>query len=220
MSAVSAKIFRAGMQHQIDAPLRRTAIDRRGKGRINGRNQAVLARQRRNLFQIDDSHCRIRRRLDMQELCVGPDRALVLLHVVGVDEGRFDPQLRQPLRKESDHAAINIALRHDMVARLHQRKNRSSDRGHARREQQRRIRAFQFGDGIFGGGIRGIAVARVVDVGRSGAHLLLHVGDFEGRSLIDRRGERAVLLGEAGAAVNSLGFLAELVLFHFEFSLR
>ncbi len=104
----------------------------------------------------------------------------MLLHVVGIDERGLYPELRQPLRKEPDHATVNIALRHDMVARLHQRQNRGRDRGHARREQQRHIRAFEFGDGILGGGVRGIAVARVVAVGRSGAHLLLHVGDFEG----------------------------------------
>src|ERR1019366_10122601 len=82
--------------------------------------------------------------------------------------------------------------------------------------QQRRIRALQFGNGILGNRIRGIAVARVVAVGRRGAHLLLHVGDFEGRSLIDRRGEWTVLFGEAGAAAYRLGFLTELVLLHFK----
>ncbi len=180
----------------------------------------MLARQRRNCFQIDDPHRRIRRRLDMQDLCVGPDRALVLLHVVGVDERRFDPQLRQTLREESDYAAINVALRHDMVTRLHQRQNRGRDRGHARRKQQRRIRALQFGDGILGGGVGGIAVARVVAVGRSGAHLLLHVGDFESRGLIDRSGERTVFFAEVGTAVHRLGFLAKLMLLHFEISCR
>src|ERR1017187_7308000 len=60
----------------------------------------------------------------------------------------------------------------------------------------------------------GIAVACVEAVGRNGAHLLLQVCDLEGRSLIDRRGERTVLFGQAGAAAYRLGFLTELMLFH------
>jgi len=104
----------------------------------------------------------------------------VLLDVVGVDECRLDAQLGQPRRKEPDDSAINIALRHDVVSRLHQRENRSRDRGHTGREQQGGVGAFQFGDGIFDDGIGGIAVTGVEAVGGNDAHLLLHVGGFEG----------------------------------------
>ena len=217
---MSAKIFCPRMQHQIDSPLRRTAIDGRGESRINGRDQAVFARQGCNLLQIDNPHPRIRRRLNVEDLGVGPDRTLVLRNVIGVDERGFDSQFRQPLRQEFDHAAINIALRHDVVSRLYQRQNRSGDRGHARREHERGIRAFEFGDGILGNRVRGIAVARVVAVGGSDAQLLLHVGDFEGRGLINGCGERAVLFVEARAAAYRLGFPAKLMLLHFEISCR
>src|ERR1035441_8575421 len=68
--------------------------------------------------------------------------------------------------------------------------------------------------------MRGIAVARVEAVGGGGAHLLLRVSDLEGRSLIDRRGERPVLFGEAGAAAHRLGFLTKLMLLHLRISCR
>jgi hypothetical protein len=147
-------------------------------------------------------------------LVLGRMARSVLEDVVGIDEGSFDPQPGQPLREELGDAAIDIALGHDMVAGLDQRQYRRGDRGHARRKQQCRIGAFEFGDGVFGDGTGGIAVAGVEAVGRSGADLLLQVGDFEGRSLIDRRDERPVLFGEADAAADGLGFLAELMLLH------
>ena len=128
---MSAKIFCPRMQDQIDAPFRWTAIDRRSKGGIDGRDQAVLAGQRGYLFEIDDSYRWIRWRLDMNDSSVRPDRALVLLDIIGIDKCRFNSKFRQPLRQELSHAAINVALRHDVVASLDQRKKRSGDRGHA-----------------------------------------------------------------------------------------
>src|SRR5208282_6144295 len=138
----------------------------------------------------------------------------MLLDVVCVNERCFDPELRQPLRKKLGDSAINIALRHDVIASLRERKKRSGDRGHPRREKQGGVRAFEFSDGLFGDGAGWIAIARVEAVRWGDAQLLLHVGDFKRRSLIDRGGERTVFFGKVGAAADDLGFLAEFMVFH------
>src|SRR5580698_167489 len=119
------------MQHEIDAPLPGATIDRGGEGRIDGSDQSVLAPDCRNFLEVNDTQVRIRRRFDVQKLCVRTDRSLELLQVVGVDECRLDSQIRQPGRKKLDYAAVNVTLGHDVVARLYQRKKRSGDRGHA-----------------------------------------------------------------------------------------
>src|SRR5208283_5132346 len=116
----------------------------------------------------------------------------MLLDVVCVNERCFDPELRQPLRKKLGDSAINIALRHDVIASLRERKKRSGDRGHPRREKQGGVRAFEFSDGLFGDGAGWIAIARVEAVRWGDAQLLLHVGD----------------------SADDLGFLAEFMVFH------
>ena len=66
--------------------------------------------------------------------------------------------------------------------------------------------AFEFRDGLLGDRVRGIAVARVIAVGAGDAELLVVVGDLEGRSLVDRSGQRAVLLVQIGGAAGGLRF--------------
>ena len=103
-----------------------------------------------------------------------------------------------------------------MISRFHQRENRGCDGGHARREEQRRVGAFEFRNRVLGNRVGRVAITRVVTVCRSGANLLLHVGDFEGGSLINRSHQRAILLIEVGAAAHGFGFLPEFMLCHGE----
>ena len=60
----------------------------------------------------------------------------------------------------------------------------------------------------------GIAVAGVEHVGGGRAHLLLAIRDLERGSLVDRRGERAILLVKVGAAADRFRFRVVLVFFH------
>ena len=62
--------------------------------------------------------------------------------------------------------------------------------------------------------MRRIAIARVKHVSICRAHLLLIVSNFESRSLVDRRGKRAIFLIKIGAAANRFGFWTVLMLFH------
>ncbi len=72
------------------------------KVRVNHRDQVVLpAPMAAIFFEIDDAHRRIGRRLDVQKFCVGTNRALVLLDVVGIDERGFDRQASAATAKET-----------------------------------------------------------------------------------------------------------------------
>src|SRR5882724_1839235 len=106
------------MQYEINAPLRRTAVDGRGECRVDRRNNAVFFPERRDFPEVDNLHHWISGRLNMNNLCVRPNRRRVLLDVVGVNKGSLDTKLRQPLRKKLCYATIDVALRHNVVARL------------------------------------------------------------------------------------------------------
>ena len=203
---MSAQVFRARMHHQIDAKFRRMLVDGCSKRGVDHAEQPMLFGQCRHLLEIDNAQSRIGRRLEIEKLRVRTDRPRVLLVLDGVDERGLYAHLWQPLREKFIHAAVDIALSNHMVAALHQRHDRGRDRSHARGERQRRFGAFQLGDRLLGNSVGGIAVTRVKVVAPAGAQLLIIVGDFESRGLIDRRGQRPVFLVQIRSAAHRLGF--------------
>jgi len=76
----------------------------------------------------------IGRRLQIQQLRARPDRPLVFFIGRGIDERGLDIQLGQPLREEFCHSAANIALSHDVIARLQQGQDCRGDGAHAGRK--------------------------------------------------------------------------------------
>ncbi len=206
------------MQHQIDAPLCRTAIDGRGERRINRCRHSVFPCHHRDLFQVHHPHRRIRRRLHIQQFRIRTNRPLMLPDVIRIDERRLNSKLQQPLRQKLERAAINIALRDDMISRFHKRQNRSRNRRHARRKQQRVIHAFEFRNRSLRRRIRRISISRIKTIGRRGAHLLRHVRNFKRRCLINRSRQRPVFLVEARAAAHRRSFPPQLSFFHFAVS--
>src|SRR5258707_436493 len=68
--------------------------------------------------------------------------------------------------------------------------------------------------------MRRIAIPRVEHVGIGRPRLFFQVGDFKGRSLVDRRCQRAVLFLKALAAVNRFGLLTMLMFLHMHSLIR
>ena len=211
---MSGKVFRAGVHDQINAEVCRTLIDRRSKCAVDKSDELVLPRQCNHFIQINHSQQRIGRRLQIEQAGVGLDGAGVLIVLIGGYKGGFNTKLGQPLAEELRGPAINVALGDHMVAALQQRKHRGGDGSHTGSKQQRRIGAFQFGNRFFRHGVSGIAVAGVEHVRGGSADLLIAVRNLKGGSLIDRSGQRPVLLFEVRAAANRFGLGMVLVCFH------
>jgi len=101
-----------------------------------------------------------------------------------------------------------------VIAAFQQSHNRGRDRAHPRSENQRGLDAFQLRDGFFRNRDRGIAIARVEVIGVRGPQLLVIVGDFKRRSLIDGSRQRPVFLVEVCSAAHRLGFGVMCLPFH------
>jgi len=74
----------------------------------------------------------------------------VLVVIGHVHERGLDAELGQPLGEEFRHAAVDVALRHDVIAGFQQGKNRGRDRAHARGEDAGSVGAFERGEGLLG----------------------------------------------------------------------
>src|SRR6185437_3644205 len=85
---------------------------------------------------------------------------------------------------------------------------------HAGSEEQRGIDAFEFRNRLFGNRVSGITVAGVEHVGGCGSHLLIAVGDFKSGSLVDRSGQRPILLVQIGAPADCFRFRVAIMLLH------
>ena len=111
--------------------LRGVLIDRRSKRRVNHGKQPVLFPERCDFLEIHDAQGGISRRFQIKQFGVGADGPRVLLIIRGVDEAGLDAHLRQPLREKLVRAAINIALRDNVVAASEQGHDGGRDRAHA-----------------------------------------------------------------------------------------
>src|SRR6185437_11689572 len=112
------KIFCARVHDQIDTEVRRSLVDRCGKGTVNKADELVLASQGGDLLQIDHAQRRIGGRLQVKQLRVWPDGARVLIVLDGIHKCGFDAEFWQPLTQEFCSPAVNVTLRNHVVAGL------------------------------------------------------------------------------------------------------
>ena len=136
----------------------------------------------------------------------------MLFVVGGVNERGLDAHLRQPLREKLIYTAINISLRDDVVSGFEEGHERGCDGSHAGGEGQGRVHALQRRNCFFCNRIGWITVPCIEMVSVCGAQLLVIVGDFESRGLINRSGQGSVFLLQIRSAAHSLGF--GVMLFH------
>jgi len=208
------EVFRSRMHDEVDAELRWMLVDGRAECGVDHAEQIVLLCNHCHFLEVNNAQSWIRWRLQIEQLCVRTNGSRVLIVFRGVDKCGLNSQLRQPLREKLVRAAVNIALRHNVVATLEKRHDRCGDRAHARGEGERRFHAFQLRNSLFRNRVRRIAVARVKVVGMGGAQLLVVVGDFKRGSLIDGRRHRTVLLFQIRRAAHRLGFGMVFLPFH------
>src|SRR3546814_15402829 len=91
--------------------------DLRGrKGIVDDAGDPMRAREAANMLQIDDIQRRIGRRLEEEDLGIGPDRLFPGVIIAAVDHGRFDPEARAQRIDQPAARPERRLRRDDMVA--------------------------------------------------------------------------------------------------------
>ena len=140
---MSTEIFCSRMHDQVDAKFHGPLIDRCTEGPVNDGDQVVLFRERRHFFQIHNAQGGVCGGLQMNELRVGPNGMSMLIVFRRIDESSFHAQFRQPSTEKFRYAAIDVALRHDVIAAFDQGEDRGGDRGHSGGHGNRAQSAFK-----------------------------------------------------------------------------
>ena len=89
---------------------------------------------------------RVRHRLDVDGLRVRPQLRLPRGRIVRVDEVVGDAEVREVVRDEIVRAAVQAALRQQVIAGRQHREQRGRDRGHAAGGDQRGLGTFERGE--------------------------------------------------------------------------
>ena len=156
---VPAEVLRRAVDDEVDAERRGAQVDRRRERRVDHRLQAALAlADLDELREIDATKVRVRRHLADDEARFFLERGRVeILH-----EARGDAEARECDLDELPRHAVAVAREDDVIAALREREDRGRDGGHAAREEDRVLRAFERGHADFDGARRGVAVAPVL----------------------------------------------------------
>ena len=124
---------------------------------------------------------------------IRPDRGAEFVERARLDESRGDAEARQRVRQEVDGAAIERGGGDDMIAGIHQRRDRQMHRGHAAGGADRADAVFQRRQPFLQHrrrrvGNPGVDVAGALEVEqrRGVIGILKHIG----RGLVDRDGAR------------------------------
>lgn len=173
------------MEHEVGTQGERSADGRRGEGRVDDEQRAAPVRGLGEAGDVRHTQGRVRDRLAPHQAGGGGHRGGRLSR--RVDQGHPDAPARQQPGEHVVRAAVQAALRDDMVARGEEGEQRGRDRGHPRGERLPGLRALQRGDGR-GEGVAGRVVDPAVDVAEG---VVRHDGG-ELRGRLEREGRRPV----------------------------
>ena len=134
------------MDHDVCAVLQWATVDRRRERGVDHQRHAVLLRQHAGRTQVHDTRRRVHRRLEKEHAGIAAHRLTPRARFHRIDKGDVDPHRGEFLLEKSPCAAVQPAAGHEMIARPQQREHRAGRRGHAAREHDRRLRAFQRGE--------------------------------------------------------------------------
>jgi len=207
--AVPGEIFRGGVEDDVGAEFQRPKRHRRRRGGVHAENRAGVPRNPGGGAHVDHVPGRVHAGLDPDDRGpAGPDRRFQRAGLGRIEEADLDPAPFAEAAQQVRRAVIHHPRRNRMVARA-QAVEEGRDRRHARREDQRVLRAFQFRqhlldmrDGRVGVAAVGVAAGLVAVVAR------------EGRGGMDRRHDGAGFPVEEPSSLGEQGVERTLVAGH------
>ena len=167
------------MHYHVGAQLQRTLEVRAGEGVVDDHERTGRVGRVDHGGDVDDAQQRVGGRLQPDQARRGAQGAGHGGRVRRVDVVDLHPKARQQTVKEAGGAAIQVVVRHDMVAAL-QQVGDGRFGAHARAEGQPVVAALQRRHALLQRGPRGVAGARVFV-----ALVLPHALLGEGRGLVD-----------------------------------
>ena len=158
---VAAEILRRGVHDDVGAELQRLLQVRRGERVVDNDLRAPRVGQLDDRRDVDDREHRIRRRLDPhQPRVVAPRRAeCVERGEIRGGPGRACRSV--DLRHQTERATVRVVGQHDALSRREQPEHRVF-RGHAAREREAVLRAFERREARFERRACGVRAARVL----------------------------------------------------------
>ena len=140
------------MQHQIHTVIERSHTERRGEGGIDHGDRTF---DRTEIVEVDQIEQRIGRRLgEHQHRATRYHRIGERARLRAIDERDVDTEPRAHTGEQLHGSAVQLLLRHDVIALGAQPQDHPGDRAHARGVGPRRLGPLEFGhralEGIHG----------------------------------------------------------------------
>ena len=121
---VAVHILRGAVRHDICAPLKRTAVNRRGERVVHDKRQSISVRQPCQPFYVEDVSAGIADGFAEDTLRIRTYGLLnLLVRRVGIYESTLDAQLLERHGKQIESAAVNRVRADKMIAGLTNIKN-------------------------------------------------------------------------------------------------
>ena len=138
-----AKIFGRGMDNDIGTKLNRALQIRRAIGVIDDNFRPMFMGNLGNRFDIDQTHVRVGRGFEIDNLGLVGNRLFKLRRVGQINMGVLDAKLFQTMTEIGKCAAIQRAIDNDLIPRRNEGPEHRRDRAHARCSRNRSFAALK-----------------------------------------------------------------------------
>ena len=214
---MAAQILGRRVHHDVSPQGQRTRQARGGVGVVDHDLGAGAMGDPRDRRDVDQTHVRIGRGLEVDDPGLLRDDGRQGFGPGHVDLLHRHAEPGQAIAQESEGAAIQGLVGDHLIAGAQETPQGGGDRAHSGGRGDRRLGAFQAGEATLQKVRRGVGDARVeMPLAGPGEHLAARFGalEGEGRGQVQRRGQRAVLVGGVIARVDRPRGKAGLVIAH------
>ena len=118
-------------------------------------------RQFNDRLHVDHFERRVRNRFKEDNFGVGTDRSLPRIQITTIDQRQFDAKPLQHVLEDIEARSEQRAARHNMIASLQHRHQRTVHRGHTRSGGKSCLNALKVGHTIFEHSNGRVAIARI-----------------------------------------------------------
>ena len=113
---MSIHVFRGGVRHDISAPLKRTAVDRRRKSIVHNQRYSIGMGNFRKLFNVQNRQCRIGNGLSEHRFCIRTEGChQFLFRGIRIHKRHIDSHPLHGDRNQIKRPAINAGGRYNMI---------------------------------------------------------------------------------------------------------
>ena len=112
---VACQVFGCAVHNEVNADVKRTQVDRCGKGAVHDRDKLSLCGEFDHSSQVENPEVRIGRRFGEGQARVRADGGGDLGRLLGRAEAHLDPPSRQEVEGEVPRAAVAIANHHHVI---------------------------------------------------------------------------------------------------------